>query len=93
MNAQVKFDPATATVDQAAIAPFPNSTKVYIDGSRPGIRVPMRSVSQSASGGEDNPPIFLYDTSGPYTDPAAAIDIRRGLDTPRAPWIDARGDT
>ena len=93
MNAQVKFDPATATVDQAAIAPFPNSTKVYIEGSRPDIRVPMRSVSQSASGGEDNPPIFLYDTSGPYTDPAVAIDIRCGLPAPRAPWIAGRGDT
>jgi phosphomethylpyrimidine synthase len=93
MNAQVKFDPATATVDQAAIAPFPNSTKVYIEGSRPGIRVPMRSVSQSASSGEANPPIFLYDTSGPYTDPAVAIDIRRGLPALRAPWIAARGDT
>ena len=93
MNAQVKFDPATATVDQAAIAPFPNSTKVYIEGSRPDIRVPMRSVSQSASNGEDNPPIFLYDTSGPYTDPAAAIDIRCGLAALRAPWIHGRGDT
>ena len=93
MNAQVKFDPATATVDQAAIAPFPNSTKVYIEGSRPDIRVPMRSVSQSASNGEDNPPIFLYDTSGPYTDPAAAIDIRCGLVALRAPWIHGRGDT
>ena len=93
MNAQVKFDPATATVDQAAIAPFPKSTKVYIEGSRPDIRVPMRSVSQSASSGEDNPPIFLYDTSGPYTDPAAAIDIRCGLPALRSPWIQGRGDT
>ncbi|NML62487.1 phosphomethylpyrimidine synthase ThiC [Massilia sp. RP-1-19] len=93
MNAQVKFDPATATLDQAAIAPFPKSTKVYIEGSRPDIRVPLRSVSQSPSGGEDNPPIFLYDTSGPYSDPAAAIDIRCGLPPLRAGWIDGRGDT
>ena len=93
MNAQVKFDPATAKVDQAAIAPFPKSAKVYIEGSRPDIRVPMRAVSQSASGGEDNPPIFLYDTSGPYTDPAAAIDIRCGLPALRQPWLHGRGDT
>ncbi|MGZ8291896.1 MAG: phosphomethylpyrimidine synthase ThiC [Telluria sp.] len=97
MNAPLKFDSATATVDQAAIAPFPNSTKVYIEGSRPDIRVPMRAISQadtaSSFGFEPNPPIFVYDTSGPYTDPAAGIDIRRGLATPRSPWIAARADT
>ncbi|RJG15381.1 phosphomethylpyrimidine synthase ThiC [Massilia cavernae] len=97
MNAPLKFDSATATVDQAAIAPFPNSTKVYIEGSRPDIRVPMRAVSQSATsssfGGEQNPPVFVYDTSGPYTDPAASIDIRRGLVAPRLAWIEERGDT
>ncbi len=97
MNAPLKFDAATATVDQAAIEPFPNSRKVYIDGSRPDIRVPMRAISQSPTpdsfGGEENPPLFVYDTSGPYTDPAASIDIRRGLGTPRTPWILERGDT
>ena len=91
------FEAATATVDQAAIAPFPNSRKVYIEGSRPDIRVPMREISQSPTpdsfGGEPNPPLFVYDTSGPYTDPAARIDIRRGLGTPRLPWILERGDT
>jgi len=97
MNAPLKFDAATATVDEAAIAPFPNSRKVYIEGSRPDIRVPMRAISQSPTpdsfGGEANPPLFVYDTSGPYTDPAAAIDVRRGLVTPRLPWILERGDT
>lgn len=91
------FEAATATVDQAAIAPFPNSRKLYIEGSRPDIRVPMREISQSPTpdsfGGEPNPPLFVYDTSGPYTDPAARIDIRRGLGTPRLPWILERGDT
>ena len=91
------FDAATATVDQAAIAPFPNSRKVYIEGSRPDIRVPMREISQSPTpdsfGGEPNPPLFVYDTSGPYTDPAVDIDVRRGLATPRLPWILERGDT
>ncbi|RZA36633.1 MAG: phosphomethylpyrimidine synthase ThiC [Lysobacteraceae bacterium] len=97
MNAPLKFEAATATVDQAAIEPFPNSRKVYIEGSRPDIRVPMREISQSPTpdsfGGEPNPPLFVYDTSGPYTDPAAAIDVRRGLGTPRLPWILERGDT
>jgi len=97
MNAPLKFDAATATVDQAAIESFPNSRKVYIEGSRPDIRVPMREISQSPTpdsfGGEANPPLFVYDTSGPYTDPTVAIDIRRGLGTPRLPWILERGDT
>ncbi|HBZ05135.1 MAG TPA: phosphomethylpyrimidine synthase ThiC, partial [Massilia sp.] len=97
MNAPLKFDAATARVDSAAIEPFPNSTKVYIEGRRPDIRVPMRAVAQSDTpasfGGEPNPPVFVYDTSGPYTDPAAQIDIRRGLPALRRGWIDARGDT
>ena len=97
MNAPLKFDSATAQVDQAAIAPLPNSRKVYIEGSRPDIRVPMREIGQSPTpasfGGEPNPPLYVYDTSGAYTDPAAAIDIRSGLGTPRAPWILERGDT
>ncbi len=97
MNAPLKFDSATAMVDDAAIKPLPNSRKVYIEGSRPDIRVPMREISQSPTpdsfGGEPNPPLYVYDTSGPYTDPAAAIDIRSGLGSPRAPWIAGRGDT
>ncbi|MFC4932095.1 phosphomethylpyrimidine synthase ThiC [Massilia sp. GCM10023247] len=97
MNAPLKFDAATAIVDSAAIAPFPNSTKVFIEGSRPDIRVPMRAVAQddtpASFGGETNPPVFLYDTSGPYTDPAARIDIRRGLPALRAGWILERDDT
>ncbi|WP_313704347.1 phosphomethylpyrimidine synthase ThiC [Massilia sp.] len=97
MNAPFKFDATTARVDSAAIAPFPKSTKVYIEGSRPDIRVPMRAVAQSDTpasfGGETNPPVFVYDTSGPYTDPAASIDIRRGLPALRRAWIEERGDT
>jgi phosphomethylpyrimidine synthase len=97
MNANSKFLSATATVDQAAVAPLPNSRKVYVQGSRPDIRVPMRQISQSDTemsfGGEQNPPVYVYDTSGPYTDPDAVIDIRSGLDTPRLAWIVERGDT
>lgn len=91
------FDSATATADQAAIKPFPNSHKIYVQGSRPDLRVPMRAISQSDTpdsfGGEKNPALAVYDTSGVYTDPAVVIDIRAGLPTPRLPWIVERGDT
>ena len=97
MNANEKFIAADAHVDAAAIQPLPNSRKVYIEGSRPDIRVPMREISQAdtptAFGGEKNPPIFVYDCSGPYSDPQARIDIRNGLPALRAGWIAERGDT
>ena len=83
MNANPKFLAASAHVDEAAVQPLPNSRKVYVTGSRPDIRVPMREISQSdtpaAFGAEKNPPVYVYDTSGPYTDPDARIDIRSGL--------------
>jgi len=97
MNATEKFIAADAHVDNAAIAPLPNSRKVYAGGSRPDIRVPMREISQSdtptAMGGEKNPPIYVYDCSGPYTDPTATIDIRTGLVDLRQSWIAERNDT
>jgi phosphomethylpyrimidine synthase len=97
MNANPKFLAATALVDDAAVQPLPQSRKVYQDGSRPDIRVPFREISQDDTptmfGGERNPPITVYDTSGPYTDPNARIDIRSGLAPMRAAWIDERTDT
>ena len=97
MNANPQFLAATATVDEAAIQPLPNSRKVYVTGSRPDIRVPMRQITQSDTpasfGAEKNPPVFVYDTSGPYTDPTAKIDIRSGLEPLRAAWIAERNDT
>src|SRR3954462_3981367 len=97
MNANPKFLASTDHVDDAAIKPLPNSRKVYVTGSRPDIRVPMRQVSQadtpSMFGGEPNPPVFVYDCSGPYTDPDAKIDIRSGLAPLRQKWIEERGDT
>ncbi|MBC7503053.1 MAG: phosphomethylpyrimidine synthase ThiC [Herminiimonas sp.] len=97
MNANPQFIAATATVDSAAIAPLPNSRKIYVEGSRPDIRVPMREISQSDTpasfGAEKNPPVYVYDTSGPYTDPAVKIDIRSGLQSVRGAWIAERGDT
>jgi phosphomethylpyrimidine synthase len=97
MNANPQFLAATATVDEAAIQPLPNSRKIYVSGSRPDIRVPMREISQSDTpasfGAEKNPPVYVYDTSGPYTDPSVKIDIRSGLAALRAPWIAERNDT
>ena len=97
MNANPKFIASSAHVDEAAIQPLPRSRKVYVEGSRADIRVPMREISQSDTpasfGAEANPPVFVYDTSGPYTDPAARIDIRKGLAPLREPWIAERGDT
>ncbi|WP_341648307.1 phosphomethylpyrimidine synthase ThiC [Thauera humireducens] len=97
MNANEKFIAATAQVDEAAIAPLPNSRKIYVEGSRPDIRVPMREITQSDTpasfGAEPNPPVFVYDCSGPYSDPAAKIDIRSGLPALRQRWIEERGDT
>jgi phosphomethylpyrimidine synthase len=97
MSANPKFISANAHVDAAAVAPLPNSRKVYVTGSQPDIRVPMREITQADTptgfGGEKNPPIYVYDTSGPYTDPEARIDIRSGLAPLREGWIEARGDT
>jgi phosphomethylpyrimidine synthase len=97
MNDHAKFLNVTAHVDDAAVKPLPNSRKVYVEGSRPDIRVPMREICQSDTpasfGAEKNPPLLVYDTSGPYTDPAAKIDIRSGLPALRARWIEERSDT
>ncbi|MGE0357092.1 MAG: phosphomethylpyrimidine synthase ThiC [Burkholderiales bacterium] len=96
MSANPKFLAASAHVDEAAVQPLPRSRKIHVEGSRPDIRVPMREVSQSDTpasfGAEPNPPVFVYDTSGPYTDPQARIDIRSGLPALRARWIEERGD-
>ena len=97
MNANPKFLNTAARVDEAAIQPLPNSRKVYVEGSRPDVRVPMREIRQSDTpasfGAEKNPPIYAYDTSGPYTDPEVRIDIRSGLLALRAKWIEERDDT
>jgi len=97
MNAHPKFIAESAHVDEAAIQPLPRSRKVYVEGSRADIRVPMREISQTdtpaAFGAEANPPVYVYDTSGPYTDPQVKIDIRAGLGALRTAWIEERADT
>ena len=87
---QKNFSNATAAVDEAAIKSLPNSRKIYVQGPRSDIQVPMREIRQTetmtSDGAEKNPPIWVYDTSGPYTDPAASIDIRSGLSALRDNW-------
>jgi len=87
----------SAQVDQQSVQPFPRSQKVYVQGSRPDIRVPMREISLDVTptdfGGEINAPVTVYDTSGPYTDPNVTIDVRKGLADVRSAWIEDRGDT
>jgi phosphomethylpyrimidine synthase len=97
MNANPQFLATTAHVDEAAVKPLPNSRKIYVQGSRPDIQVPMREITQdetpASMGAEVNPPVYVYDCSGPYTDPAVKIDIRSGLAEMRAGWIAERDDT
>ena len=80
---------------------LPASRKVYIQGSRPDIQVPMREITLTdtpvggfgKAEGEKNPPFYVYDTSGVYTDPNVKIDLTKGLPKLRQAWIEARGDT
>jgi len=88
----------TAHVDELSTQPFPASNKIYVEGSRPDIQVAMREINLSPttlqSGElEINSPVRVYDTSGPYTDPNKAIDVRKGLETLRSNWIEERQDT
>ncbi|WHY01058.1 phosphomethylpyrimidine synthase ThiC [Neobacillus sp. DY30] len=75
---------------------FSGSKKVYVEGSRPDIQVPMREIELSPTTGtfgeEENPPIRVYDTSGPYTDADYSVDITKGLPALRSSWIHERGD-
>ena len=103
MNASINAEARVSLVQQAeqlsesVTRPIPGSRKIHVEGSRPDIRVPMREIALTRTptvfGGEDNPPVTVYDTSGPYTDPQARIDLSAGLPALRAQWIAARGDT
>lgn len=98
MNTSVdKILSQTAEVDQASVQPFTGSHKIYVQGSRADIRVPMREITLADTptdfGGEKNPPVRVYDTSGPYTDPSVTIDLRTGLADVRSVWIEERNDT
>ncbi len=85
-----------SSINEAFIKPFPNSTKIYVKGSREDIRVPMRQIKLTDTIGslaEKNDPIHVYDTSGPYTDPSKTISYREGIESLRSSWIEERDDT
>ncbi len=92
-----EFQQRTARLSEEVTRPFPNATKIYVQGSRPDLRVPMREIAQSPTAGmlgeEENPPITVYDTSGPFGDPAIEVDLMKGMPDVRSAWIEERGDT
>ncbi|MGB5454592.1 MAG: phosphomethylpyrimidine synthase ThiC [Gammaproteobacteria bacterium] len=92
-----EFIQRTAELSALSTQSLDGSRKVYVQGSRPDIRVPMREIdlddTPASFGAEKNPPIPVYDTSGPYTDPDVKIDLLKGLGDVRSAWIDARDDT
>jgi len=91
------FIQTTNRLSDDVTRPFPGSKRVYLSGSRPDIQVPIREISQmdteTMNGVEKNPPIPVYDTSGPYTDPSSEIDLLKGLPRLRDNWILEREDT
>ena len=95
INQQPDFNKSDATIDPNALHSFKNSKKIYVEGNN-NIKVPFREISLSDTasqfGAEKNNPVVVYDTSGPYTDPAYQIDIRNGLPALRSQWILDRGD-
>jgi len=97
MNAQPSLQQQAQQLSESVTRPIPGSSKIFVTGSRPDLQVPMREIAQTRTptlfGGEENPPVTVYDTSGPYTDPRANIDLAAGLAAVRARWIEERGDT
>ncbi len=93
----VRKDITAETGSNVKIDSYPSSEKIYIEGSRPDIQVPMRKITLSDTpahfGAEKNPPLYVYDTSGVYTDPDVAVDLQKGLGSVRADWIAERNDT
>jgi phosphomethylpyrimidine synthase len=89
--------PVDGTVLAACLKPFPASRKIHVAGTRPGVQVPFRQVELHPTRDyqdrlSENEPVVLYDTSGPYTDPAVIIDVAKGLKPLRQDWILGRGD-
>jgi phosphomethylpyrimidine synthase len=92
------IEPTSQTIRPSITTdPFPNAVKVYVEGRQPGVRVPMREIRVAPTRTHagltvENPPVTVYDTSGPYTDPQARIDVYQGLTSLRRAWIEGRGD-
>ena len=98
MNANLEnFLDRIDQLDTSSHQHFPNSRKIYVEGSRPDLKVPMREIAltstETAHGIERNPPIRVYDSSGIYSDASAKVDLRAGLPPVRSPWITERGDS
>ncbi len=91
------FIKQTNRLSQQVTRPFTGSKKTYVEGSRPDIRVPIREIAQSPTqasfGAEENPPIPVYDTSGPFSDPDVRVDLRKGMPDVRSRWIEERKDS
>ncbi len=91
------FVAQTRELSVAVTRPMPKSERIWLEGSRSDLRVPVRMISQDPTSGragqEENPPIPVYDTFGPYGDPEATIDLLRGLPPLRSAWIEERGDS
>ena len=92
-----EFLDRAAQLSSDSTRPLDGSKKIYVEGSRPDIQVPMREIyledTASSFGAEPNPPIPVYDTSGPYTDPEVQVDLLKGLADVRSNWIEERNDT
>ena len=92
-----EFIKQTDRLSQQVTRSFSGSKKIYIQGSHPDIRVPVREIAQSPTqasfGAEENPPIPVYDTSGPFSDPDVEVDLRKGMPDVRTRWIEEREDT
>ncbi len=98
MNAQLSALQQQAQQLSASVTrPIPGSRKIHVPGSRPDLQVPMREIALTRTptlfGGEENAPVTVYDTSGPYTDPEVRIDLSAGLPALRRGWVEERGDT
>src|SRR5256714_4980488 len=97
MSAVVKPVPGAVAAGSATETQLPNSRRIYIEGAQPGVRVPFREIDQNPTRNfknelEENPPVRVYDTSGPYGDPSMRTDVREGLTALRREWIGSRGD-
>jgi len=97
MTMQSGSAPVDGTALAACLKPFPASTKIHVAGSQPGVQVPFRQIQLQPTRDfkdqlTENAPVVLYDTSGPYTDPAVTIDVAKGLKPLRQDWILGRGD-
>ena len=98
MSAVLNDTAEATTASSVKIDSYPASEKIYVQGSRPDIQVPMRKINLSDTpvhfgAVEKNGPLYVYDTSGVYTDPNVEVDLKKGLSAIRSAWIAERNDT